>query len=54
MTTDPMMTSTCVVVSNAVTNGNPVYGLSNMEAPGGCVKGCVQGVCEDVSVVCPA
>ena len=38
-----------VVVSNAVTNGNPVHGQSNMEAPGGCVRGRVSGVCEDVS-----
>ena len=40
-----------VVVSNAVTNGNPVHGQSNMEAPGGCVRG-VSRVCEVVPVVC--
>ena len=28
-----------MVVSNAVTNGNPVHGQSNMEASGGCVRG---------------
>ena len=28
-----------VVVSNAVTNGNPVHGQSNNEAPGGYVRG---------------
>ena len=40
-----------VVVSNAVTNGNPVHGQSNMEAPGGCVKGRVSRVC--LGCVCP-
>ena len=34
-----------MVVSNAVTNGNPVHGQSNMEAPGGCVRGCLGCVC---------
>ena len=42
-----------VVVSNAVTNGNPVHGQSNMEALGGCVKVHVRSVYE-VSLVCPA
>ena len=37
-----------MVVSNAVTNGIPVHGQSNMEAPGGCVKGRVCSVYEGV------
>ena len=43
-----------MVVSNAVTNGNPVHGQSYVEAPGGCVRGRVEGVCKNVSEVCPA
>ena len=44
-----------VVVSNAVTNGNPGHGQSNMEAPGGCVRGRVSRVCVRTSLgcVCP-
>ena len=38
-----------VVVSNAVTNGNPVHGQSNMEAPGVCVYEHLWGV----SGACP-
>ena len=41
-----------VVVSNAVTNGNPVHGQSNMEAPGECVRGRVSRVCVWMSLVC--
>ena len=40
-----------VVVSNAVTNGNPALGQSNMEALGGCVKVRVRSVYEGVSGV---
>ena len=41
-----------VVMSNAVTNGNPVHGQSNMEAPGGCVRGRVCSMCMGVSLGC--
>ena len=41
-----------MVVSNAVANRNPVHGQSNMEAPGGCVKGHVSRVCVRTSLGC--